>query len=583
MKPILRFIALAALIVALGAGWWLSAPPSATEARGVTWSASVWNNPDLAGGPVWTGPSSSVTYAWGLGAPIIGGATTTSAVDNFSVRFTSAVFFTTGNYRFTVQVNDGARLYVDGLLLINAWPGSNTLNTVQADYYFPSDGTHTITVEMRDTAGDATIIVSWAIAVGPLPTQTVFFSGVPWYGEFFNSLDMTGPVVFTTTYGPSGLNLNWGQGSPGGTVPVDNFSARFTRTLNVPTDLPAGTYTFYGRADDNFRFWVDVSLIMDFMGVYANDQNHTAQVTLLDGPHTLKFEYRELTVDASLFLTWTPPNAQNPVLPPEAGPPIAGGGAGGGGVPTGVMATVNISVLNFRAAPSLAAPILAKLSQGASYPVTGRTADGAWAQLLVNGVTGWSLAQYLTFSGDFSTVPVVDLGAAAPPPPPPPSGVKGMVMGNLRIREAPTTRSPKIGLMPWGTVVDILGKNAGFSWYMVSYGGITGWSFAPWIRIIEGTVAQLPYADGTQPEFEPPPATQGVVVQAFGNMRLRSGPGFQYPKIARVLWGSRVQLLARSTDGLWYKIQYGDFVGWSFATWYRAVLGDPITVPVSNQ
>ncbi len=41
-------------------------------------------------------------------------------------------------------------------------------------------------------------------------------------------------------------------------------------------------------------------------------------------------------------------------------------------------------------------------------------------------------------------------------------------------------------------------------------------------------------------------------------MRIRIGPGFQYPRIDRAIWGSRVQLLARSANGLWYKIKYFD-------------------------
>jgi hypothetical protein len=40
-------------------------------------------------------------------------------------------------------------------------------------------------------------------------------------------------------------------------------------------------------------------------------------VTLLDGPHTLKLEYKEQSVDCLCLLTWTPPNAQNPVLNPD--------------------------------------------------------------------------------------------------------------------------------------------------------------------------------------------------------------------------------------------------------------------------
>ncbi|MBN1967055.1 MAG: SH3 domain-containing protein, partial [Anaerolineae bacterium] len=220
----------------------------------------------------------------------------------------------------------------------------------------------------------------------------------------------------------------------------------------------------------------------------------------------------------------------------------------------------------------------------ATYPVVGKTADGSWLQITVNNQTGWVSAQYVTVSGDLSRVPVVspDVGGGAATPPPP-TGVRGRVMGNLRIRQGPSTRTPQIGLMPWGTEVDILGRDSTHSWYQVNFDGLVGWSYAPWIRLIEGSFDMLPYTDGTEPVFPPPPATEGVVAQAFGNMRIRSGPGFEYPKISKAIWGTRVQVLARSTNGLWYKVQYGDLVGWSYAAWYRIVQGDVMTLPVTNQ
>jgi uncharacterized protein YraI len=366
----------------------------------------------------------------------------------------------------------------------------------------------------------------------------------------------------------------------------------------VPGDMPEATYLFFASADDNFRFIVDLTTVMDYSNQFANDYIYAMDVPLLPGAHTLVFEYRDLGSTASLLLTWDPPNGQNPVVSVPTSPPIllpdwliaggaggagAGTGTGGGGVViTGVTATVNIPTLNFRSGPTLSADILAKINQGETYQVAGRTADGLWAQLVVNGIAGWSCANYLTFSGDFFAVPIVE-GVVPTAPVPQITGVRGRVLGNLRIREQPTTASAKIGLMPWGSEIDLLGKNAGHNWYMVSYQGIIGWSYAPWIEIIEGTFDQLPYMDGTSPMFEPPPATQGVVVQAFGNMRIRSGPGFEFPRISRAPWGSRVQLLARSTDGLWYKIQYGEITGWSYAAWYRAVQGDPASVPVSDQ
>lgn len=509
MKIVFRWLVVAVVCAGVIGGWWLAQPPTSQAQGGAAWTVSVFSNPDLAGSPLpFAAVTSSVNYSWGTGVPVINGVPVPGAPnDNFSVRFVSTAFFTAGNYRFTVQVDDGARLYVDGVLLINAWQAGLGLRTLQADYNFTVDGNHTITVEMFDTIDNATIIANWALSAGGLP-GTPGVVGQAWSGEFFNGVDLAGAPIFTSTYPASGLNLNWGQGGPGGAVPPDNFSARFMRTINVPSELAEGVYTFYARADDGFRFYVDSTLIFDQWGGFVN-QTFTAPVTLLNGPHVLKFEYREFTMDALVFLTWSPPSAQNPVINPDAS-----------GAPVQATAT----------------------------PAPGQP-DGQGGQ-------------------------------AAPPPPA--VGVRGMVMGNLRVRSGPSLRDPKIGLMPWGTEVDILGRDSGHAWYQVNFNGLVGWAYAPWIRLITGSFDALPYMDGTRPVFAPPP-TQGVIAQAFGNMRIRSGPGFQYPKISKAQWGTRVQVLARSTNGLWIKVQHGDVVGWTYLNWYRIMQGDLGAVPVTDQ
>ncbi|MBN2305715.1 MAG: SH3 domain-containing protein, partial [Anaerolineae bacterium] len=512
MRTLSRVLLIGVLCAALVGGLWMTGltPIEATGgARGSSWTVQVFNNPDLAGGPVWTGVTPSVNYTWGAGAPVINGAVTGAPADNFSVRFDSSVFFTAGNYRFTLQVDDGARVYVNNLLLINNWPGSSTYHQVQADYNFTTDGTYPIRVEYRESVGDATVILTWALSVGPpLPTSTPPGGGGgtgPWLAEYFNNLDLAGSPVFTTNLPATGINQNWGQGSPGGAVPADNFSARFTRTLNVPTDIPEGTYVFYVKADDNYRFTIDVTTLVDKWDSFG--ELGAVHVALLPGPHTFKLEYRERSADASVFLTWSPPNGQNPVLD----------------IPPG-------------------APSPYEVAGGTGAPATGTGGD--------------------TGSGT---------GAV---PPPPVTGLEGVTQANLRIRSGPGGSNSTIAVIPYKRSVTVLGIDYSRTWFQVNYQGTIGWSYAPWIMLIEGNDRMLPYTDGTIPPSEPPPATVGVIGQAYGNIRLRSGPGMQFPRIARIIWGTRVQILGRSSSLLWYKVQYGDQVGWSYARWYRIVQGE---------
>lgn len=571
MNRFLRWLVIVAVgVTALGVAITGTPAPAAAQS---TWNVQVFNNRDLAGVPAWTGTTAAVNFNWLQGPPVINGITTIPQTDNFSVRFVTTAFFSAGTYQFTVQVDDGARLFIDGVLVINDWREAS-LRTLQAQHTFPADGSHNITVEMFDAAVDATIIVSWALVGSGTPGT----GGPLWYADFFVGPDLAGPVVYSTSYPASGLNLNWGTGSPGGTVPPDNFSARILRYLTVPNDMPQGVYTFYAYGDDGFRFYVDNTLIFDRWNTLATEQVQ-AEVTLLNGPHTFKVEYRELTSTAFLFLTWTPPAAQNPVLSPTGGSVAPAPPAGA------ITATVNVARLNVRTAPSTDSNVITTISRGQTYPATGRSGDNAWVRLTVSGQEGWSAARFLTLSGDINALPVIQDqgGPAQPTPPPQPTGVRGRVLANLRLRAEPTTRSAQLGTMPWGSEVDILGRSRNHAWYQVNFRGQIGWAFASWVRIIEGSFDALPYTDGPQPVFPPPEPTEGVIAQAFGNMRIRSGPGLQFETIGRAVWGTRVQVVGVSPDGNWLKVRHGDLIGWSSAPWYRIVQGSLSSVPVTAQ
>jgi uncharacterized protein YgiM (DUF1202 family) len=94
------------------------------------------------------------------------------------------------------------------------------------------------------------------------------------------------------------LDHDWGGGSPGD-LDVDVFSARFTKTLNVPP----GTYRFTATMDDGLRFWVDNVLVIDS---WTDSQVHSlsADVTLSSGDHNLKVEYYNAGGVAVAKLSW---------------------------------------------------------------------------------------------------------------------------------------------------------------------------------------------------------------------------------------------------------------------------------------
>jgi hypothetical protein len=55
------------------------------------------------------------------------------------------------------------------------------------------------------------------------------------------------------------INFNWGYGSPAASVVSDNFSVRWTRSL----DLIPGRYRFTVSHDDGLRLWAGSTLLFD--------------------------------------------------------------------------------------------------------------------------------------------------------------------------------------------------------------------------------------------------------------------------------------------------------------------------------
>ena len=55
------------------------------------------------------------------------------------------------------------------------------------------------------------------------------------------------------------INFDWSTGSPAPLLPVDHFTVRWTRVLN----LAAGLYQIDVTVDDGVRVYIDNSIVMD--------------------------------------------------------------------------------------------------------------------------------------------------------------------------------------------------------------------------------------------------------------------------------------------------------------------------------
>ena len=153
-----------------------------------------------------------------------------------------------------------------------------------------------------DFAGRVAIVAAPALPT-PVAVVVPVLSGgaatrdLPWTGEYFGNTDLSGTPVLVR--GAESINYRWGFGSPSLQVPINNFSARWSRSVS----FPAGAYTFNVRSDDGARVYLDDELIIDSWTEQATGfASATREVTA--GAHTLVVEYYEARGTASIQFYW---------------------------------------------------------------------------------------------------------------------------------------------------------------------------------------------------------------------------------------------------------------------------------------
>ncbi|MBO0861767.1 MAG: hypothetical protein J2P21_25420 [Chloracidobacterium sp.] len=147
-----------------------------------------------------------------------------------------------------------------------------------------------------------------------------------WKGEYFNNTDLSGGPLMVRDDGANFLNFDFGAGGPSAAcgIGVDNFSARWTRTVN----FDAGLYRFSVTGDDGVKVYIDGQPKID-KWVLQSPTTYTADVALPAGNHEVKLEYFEGGGTALAILSWTLVRAPGclPNSPLTGATPLTGSGA----------------------------------------------------------------------------------------------------------------------------------------------------------------------------------------------------------------------------------------------------------------
>ncbi|MHB0855969.1 MAG: PA14 domain-containing protein, partial [Anaerolineae bacterium] len=264
-----------------------------------TWKGEYYANRDLAGSPALVRNDPAIDFDWGTDAP----APQVKA-DDFSVRWSRTLDLGEGAYRFWAHVDDGVRLWVDDLLIIDRWQAGpvDALGHIWLD-----SGPHALRVEYFEGSGAAMARVGWEVVTS--------FSD--WKGEYYANPDLAGRPAFVRN--DRAIDFDWQAGSPGSGLPVDNFSVRWSRDV----EFEAGTYRFWFTVDDALRVYVDGTRIINEWRD-AGARTHEVVIPVPAGRHRIVVEYYERGDQAMIKAGWekaatpTPTHTVSPSATPTA-------------------------------------------------------------------------------------------------------------------------------------------------------------------------------------------------------------------------------------------------------------------------
>ncbi len=131
-------------------------PPPSNPNTGLGLAGAYFNNKTLAGSPVLERVE-VVNFSWGTKSPGPG-----INKDAFSVRWTGKVEATaTGSFTFQTTSNDGVRLWIDGVLVVDNWTNHATVANNSPVIAMAKNQRYAVTMEFYDNTGNAVARLKW--------------------------------------------------------------------------------------------------------------------------------------------------------------------------------------------------------------------------------------------------------------------------------------------------------------------------------------------------------------------------------------------------------------------------------------
>ena len=247
------------------------------------WKGEYFDNKNLNGDPVMLKNDKKIDKTWGLRSP----NEDLIPRDNFSVRWTRTIKYAGRTYRFHIDITDGAKLYVDDVLVMNEWRDGER-RFVSVDLTLKK-GEHEIVFEYYNRSGGAVAQLRWE------QVDDLLFEG--WEAKYWMNRTMDSDLVLIRD--EQEINFDWDIDGPVSGGLADKFSAQWKRTLT----FDPGLYSLQAIADDGIRVYVDDALVIDEWHASAGAEIYEAEL-VLSGEHEISVLYYENAGKAKVQFAW---------------------------------------------------------------------------------------------------------------------------------------------------------------------------------------------------------------------------------------------------------------------------------------
>jgi len=160
--------------------------------------------------------------------------------------------------------------------------------------------------------------------------------------------------------------------------------------------------------------------------------------------------------------------------------------------------------------------------------------------------------------------------------------VEGTTTTQLNVRAQPSTAADSLGQLSIFSKVQIVGKDAGGSWWMIQYPSApygVGWVTAQFVQTEE--VPDVPVVAGQMDNGAAGNIGTGTVIS---QVNVRGGPGTDFDALGTLNENDVVILTGKTSDGVWLQFEYS--AGPNGHAWISAafVQGEGLeTLPVVNE